>query len=485
VEPDDLKEHYDAGELFEELDGEPLIEQASQVIPARRGKLLQEDGSLRVSVIRPCISRGKKIRGLSPIYTPRMLAENAAVFTDWPMYEDHLMEEAVGNFSEDLIEANMGDLLEWLQERARKVKELGGRIERSFWNPDVTFEDDSAFGFQKGAVEAQVFPQPRILEMLEADPKILNVSINAYPSGARPGPVPWEAGKRGMLIEGIRRKPRGSVDWVFRGGAGGRLLLAEEDAGVAVSVLEAFYSAADGKGPLARETDLMKNLQDLKPGDLREFLAEEAPHLVEALAPEGDPPAAPTGGITEERLSELLQEQREEIEAALEERDDEVEERASQLVEERESLRTYQDRAFELLAEAQSNGLPKGWADDLKRRYTLLPSGPSSGLLNIQEEEREEDGKTVTLTELEVLEDRVRADVKRSAELIQEAGGNTGPLLEGLGGKAADGDEGPKAAPKQSAFRDFLRESGDIEAGEDAKPESEQIKEMVVEGASR
>ena len=44
-------------------------------------------------------------------------------------------------------------------------------VDRSFWSADILFEDDEEMGYQPGGVEGVVFPQPRVREMIEADPK--------------------------------------------------------------------------------------------------------------------------------------------------------------------------------------------------------------------------------------------------------------------------------------------------------------------------
>ena len=190
------------------LTAEPILEEPALTL-AERGEdggrsLFEWDGqteehvgkTVKLAVIRPCVSRGKRIRGLPPIYTPEMLAENAAVYTGWLMYADHVTE-------------------------GRSIKEIGGRIIRSWWEPNFTTPRDDAHGWRPGAVLAEALPQPFVRSMLEADPDVLNVSHNAWPTAARVGTM-W--GRKGAVIEGIRSKPEGSVDWVARGGAGGHVL---------------------------------------------------------------------------------------------------------------------------------------------------------------------------------------------------------------------------------------------------------------------
>ena len=253
------EDHLSAGALFEELDGAPLAEANSRVIVPKRGKLIESDGSMKIAIIRPCVSRGKRLgpQKLPPIYEPKMLERNAKVFSGWPMYMDHLIAEALKEMADELREAAEGtDLLGWLEERSRSIKELGGRILESWWDPELTFEDDDDFGFRPGGVVGRCIPQDEPRRMLEADPGILQTSINAWPSGAKVGHPSWDSSQRGMAIEGIRKRPMGSVDWVFRAGAGGRPLLEEDDdfRARAVSLLESVYSAAQSQDPPPKRT---------------------------------------------------------------------------------------------------------------------------------------------------------------------------------------------------------------------------------------
>jgi hypothetical protein len=494
-----VAELISAGELFEE--NAQLHEAASALIVPKKGKLWEEraDGTLvgKVAIIRPCVSRGKKIRKLPPIYSPRMLSEHAAVFTGWPMYVDHLMEQAVEELTERLEEAGQDELLEYLQERARSVKELGGRIEKSYWDPDVTFEDDGDYGYQPGAVVGEYVPQPKIREMLEADPKILNVSINAWPTGARPGAAPWDTSAKGMMIEGIRKVPMGSVDFVFKGGAGGRPLLRESDdlQERAVSLLEAAYSSGHSSADPDEDTEDMavKKLSEMKPEELREHLEEHAPHLVEALAPKEDdkkpekkPESKPKKDDKDETVSpDDVKEMIEEGNAALLEKmkdefgPEKLEEQVDERLQERDEQRSLQEVAFTALEEAGRNGLPSDWVGELKKNYTLYPSGPAAGLL--VEAEKDDDDKEVPAAD--VLKKRVKEDVAHAVKLIQAGGG---PVIEGLGGSTPDeggsgeGDDKTPAKPKDSAFRNFARRHGML--GEKAEEEEEKLSEILTGG---
>lgn len=428
----------------------PLIEADLRVVGSP-GKLFADDGSMRIAVIRPCVSRGRRLRGLPPIYTPSMLAEHASVFTDWPMYMGHLSEA----------------LIEKLAERERPLSDLGGRVVRSWYDPELTFPDDGDFGFQRGGVVAQAIPQPAVRAMLEADPGLLHNSINAWPTGARSGTAPWAPAVKGMVIEGIRRRPRGSVDFVYRGGAGGRPL-AESDQ-LAISALEDFYDQRHVRKrsvPKMALTDNLSQLSDI--AALREALREHNPDLL-AMLPEA--PAAPAAGETVklEDVRALLQEQETRLvadfEAKLEDQEALIEERANELVREREQARVLEREAHQIIDAAP--GLTPGFRRQLKERYAVLPSGPTQ-TLRVQER-TEEDGKVTPPSE--VLREGLEADITAALEMINES---RGPAVRGNGGGTRTSQEGG-GEPESSAFRDFMMESGGFEKPEDV--------DKIMEGA--
>lgn len=495
------EDHLSAGALFEELET-GLVESTSRVIVPKKGKLFESDGSMKIAIIRPCISRGKRLgpQKLPPIYEPKMLERNAKVFSGWPMYMDHMVAEALAEMAEELKEAADGtDLLGWLEERARSVKEIGGRILESWWDPELVFEDDDEYGFQKGGVVGRCIPQDEPRRMLEADPGVLQTSINAWPTGARVAEASWDKGQRGMAVEGIRSRPMGSVDWVFRAGAGGRPLM-EEDADFrkrAVSLLEGVYSAAKSKDdpPKRTPTQMKKKLSEMKTAEeVTAYLEEnDAGHLVEALTEGSKPEPAKTGDdapVTRSDVAAIVKEAvgevTEGLTTKLEESADSVEEAAQKMLEEREEARVLERKAVQLLAEATRNGFPKSAADDIQLRYTITPS-TIPGSLKVAEEDlkiEEADGdngmKSVTLTAPELIERRVRADIDHVIGVLREAGGN--PQVKGFGPSKKDpGSEGRKTSGRPSAFRSWLSERGALPKEDDKQGEA--LKEMVREGA--
>lgn len=420
---------------------EPLVESQTRVIVPRRGKVFEEDGTCKVAIIRPCVSRGRRLRGLPPIYTPRMLAENAGVFSGWLMYMDHLTEAMV----------------ETMRSRGRSIRELGGRVIESYYDPEFELPDDGDRGYQRGAVIGRVLPQPPVRAMLEADPDILHVSINAFPKAARKGAAPWDPSVEGMIIEGIRKTPEGSVDWVPRGGAGGRVL--QEDDKLAVCLLEAFYDADVSE-------EQMPEFRNMTLQQLREAVASENPALAEeaGLIRSDAPPAPVRGGLTEADLERVLEEREAQLREEFEERILEEERRREVEVQEalsfRDDLRSRADHAQRLIKAA---GLPTRWTEDLVRRYSVLPSGPSQALLV------EADGEDA----MGVLTERVHADIAHARDLLAEASGI--PAVTGLGGAPS----GPVTSGKRrgNAFRDFLSEGGTSVTDED-------VENMVREGVN-
>ena len=151
-----------------ELTDDDELREASQarVVVPKKGRVFDADGACRVAIIRPCVSRGKRLRGLPPIYTGQMLEANSGIWANWLMYMDHLTEA----------------MTEAVRRRGRSIHDLGGRILESSWNPTFRGADDDDFGYQPGATIGRVRPRKAIREMIEDDPELLHVSINAFPT---------------------------------------------------------------------------------------------------------------------------------------------------------------------------------------------------------------------------------------------------------------------------------------------------------------
>lgn len=432
---------------------------------AKFGPIFNSEGIGKAVVIRPCISRGRRIRGLSPIYTPNMLEANAGVFNGWPMFMDHVPPE----------------LAQTLAKYGRSVKELGGQIIKGTWAKDYLHEDDQQYGYQKGAVLAEMWATPFIRKTVGENANLLHTSINAWPKSGKPGPVPWKPGTKGMVIEGIRSQPQGSVDFVVRGGAGGRLLTQEsavegepawpevgewddQDRQLVVSVAESIYASGQ-MTPLPT-----------KPEELKDYLAENAAHLLPALA-EADSEdnaaiaalvkkgktrkqaEAIVSGSKEEKSEEAvtiadvrtLVESMNEGAPSAEEFEERLAERAEEIIAERETHRSLAAIAAQLIEAAP--GIPTSWKSDLKARYAVRPEGPADALL--VEAEVGDDGSEAKSVE-QVLREAVAADLDHARGLIADAKGK--PRVTGEGAKTPDAGDGEKTGKSQEGQTPYWRE---------------------------
>jgi hypothetical protein len=437
----------------------PLLEEgAGRVVVPRKGSLFDSDGRVSLAIIRPCQSRGKRLRGLAPIYEASMLGRNADVFKDWHMWMGHLP-------------VSLAESLERLEEATgrRLFSELGGRIVETWFDPEFRQLSDDDFGYRPGALMGKAIPYEASRKILEADPDGLHVSIAAWPTKAVQGAPSWDPAGKGMIIEGFRRTPRGSVDWVLRGGAGGTPVREAEQ--LAIHVVESLYETEKEEGSAmpeitAEQARLLETLQAKAPALLEAFDLPKLTPAPPARVEETDRPVA----FTRADAEAMLAEQKAEFEAALEERDALVEEEVERRLEEREQCRVLERVATQLIERA---GLPPQWTADLKRRYSVLPSGPSSALLVEATEELDAEG---------VLRERVEEDIKHAVRLINEAGGV--PRVRGLGGgagvrEAASGTATRRGKP--GAFREFIQES----RPRGADPlKDEDIKTMLREGVS-
>jgi hypothetical protein len=198
---------------------------------------VDDDGNVLIHMIRPCVGRGKGRH----VYEASMLEANASKFSGWRMYVNHQTQ------AERKAKAGL----------PRDVEQMGGRVLESYWDPTVPAEGR----FGQGAVVGRVRPVPRVRDLIENDPELLETSINATATSVRPV---TKDGQRAWLVEGIEDK--GTVDWVSEGGAGGK---------VVASLLEAAYGTPD------EEEAAM--LDDLTDQELAEHLCASRPGVVEVL----------------------------------------------------------------------------------------------------------------------------------------------------------------------------------------------------------
>jgi hypothetical protein len=498
VEPQGLEE----GAVLPDSDLLPVVESQATLIVPKKGKVfeqrkveiagrVQEVNVGRFAIIRPCMSRGRRIRGLAPIYEASMLAESAGVFGGWPMYADHITEqlkEAIyESLMEELGEEKVKALEGRLREAGRSIKDLGGRLLKTWFDPELVMEHDAERGYRKGGIVGDVVPQPFIHEMFEADPGVLNVSINAWPRRVKVGRPSWDNSQKGAVIEGIAAKPMGSVDFVFLGGAGGAPIT-EHERQVAVSVLASTY-------PSPRE----RNQGDEMPKKLAEMSTAEVrvlpkPKLLELLKEEGGESVAETiaeaiqlgnsgnggsgsgsdsGALSEDAVQEMLAEHERKLREGFDESLKAAREEGDKELREREDARALESVAHDLLAEAATNGFPQAWVDQLKPRYTVTTAGIGSGLKLAESDLTNGEGEKVNAED--AMRERVKADIAEAIKLIEAGGGK--PRVKGFGASAPDpqGEGKDKEGSGKSliqeadsdAFIGFLRESGDVTGNKD------------------
>ena len=399
------------------MDLEPLYEESGAV------GAFNADGTVNVAIIRPCTSRGRRLRGLPPIYTQEMLREEAGAFKDWRMFMGHLTPE----------------MAQAMHKAGRTIEDLGGRVVESYWDPDYMTAEDEARGFQRGAIRGRAIPYPAVKALLEVDPQALAVSINAWPKGATPGV--GHTGQKGMVIEGFRRDQPGSVDWVLSAGAGGGVVSEER----AVSLLESIYDPAHGPGGRMK-------LSEMTEDEFRAHVAAEAPHLLDVLAESSN---GGNGGIDADTVTAMLAEQEERFEARLEES---IDEKAARLVDERDRAREFSTRATAKIDKAQ--GLTEGHRADLRARYSIADGQPGAGLL---------------VESAEALDAAVDADVTHALDLIRES--RPGARVTGLGG---GGGEGEAAKSQGGGWTDYLNEHQAMPLDKDGKPDKAKLLEGMV-----
>ena len=417
--------------VVESIPRDAFAIQEAATIPAEALEVHEADGSavqvsegnIPLMVIRPGVGRG---RGRH-VYEADMLSENAEVFSGWKMYVDHLAPAA---------RRAAGGL-------PRPVAHAGGRVIRAWWDPLVEADERH----DQGAVVAEVRPTPFIRELVENDPELLEASISARATSVR---KVERDGRDAWLVEGI--EPRGSVDWVTEGGAGGRV----------ASLLESVYHS-----PTDEE---MAVLESLSNEELVEYVRDNRPGVLETLtegaSPEPTPTPEPTRELTPapepERepldvLREALQSDdgktlvRGLFEEELEAERDSARAEAEALAERRIELRDLRDTARDLI---EASDLPDEFQQELFDRYKLVNGRPTDSL-NVMESVTE-DGQ-VEKTAEEVLIEAVNEDVKRQTALVAAA---SPTRVRGQGPDGADEGGGKTGDEPEPLWRKGLQEAG-------------------------
>jgi hypothetical protein len=398
------------------------------------GGLFDEKGRVPLHIIRPGIGKG---RGRH-LYEARMLEEAAPTFAGWKQFLNHLSPEAK--------KAAAG--------LPRDIRDTGGIVQESWWDPDVPANPDAAHG--QGAVVGMVRPVKFVRELIDDDPALAEASISASATGVRQ--VTHE-GQRCWLVEGIN--PRGSVDWVTEAGAGGRI----------VPLLEEAYASEDDM-----RTAL---LESMSADEMREHLERSHPTLLQEAKPpakgddEDDPAKGGDGGkdeleektkelegkglpraaaekaarkalaesdgeddmpITKEALQEALAESPELlVEAATKNGDFQVFLTSlveSKIEQERDTLRAEAkgdvDRAFQLARmEREAHGLiaesrlPESWQKGLKERFSLSEANEPAAELDVNDDVS--DAGKVEKPAIEKLREAVQAEIEKERTRLREA----------------------------------------------------------------
>lgn len=432
------EEELSGGPLVQETMAVPLLEAAAiKPIKLPNKPLFDERGVATGVVMRPCVSRGRRIRNMPPRYSPRMLAESANVFTGWLMYIDHLPARVAEELEEReryVLDALPPALAE--NHAKRSVLRIGGQALRSWYDPEYVREDDEEHAYEHGATLAEYWATPFIRGLANENPNLFHTSINAWPTGGKPT---THKSMRVMEILGIRRKPEGSWDYVPRGGAGGRLQAADEE--LMVSVCESVYDSR------VVQIDLAKT----NAADLRSKLRSDFPQLAEELGIKADDAPANTGGggappvsqLSEADVQRMIEKASEGRSEPLSEQQlsEKVTELAEDLLAERDEQRALAAAAHELIEAV--DGLGSTWKADLKARYSVTPDGPTPALVSVIEAAEQGDK-----TPRELIEARIEDDVKHVSKLHEEAGGK--PLVRGEGG----GGNNPERAPVRESKTD-------------------------------
>lgn len=427
---------------------------------------LTADGLIPIYVIRPGVGRGKGRH----LYEADMLAKNAHVFKGWRMFVDHQAPEA---------KRALGGL-------PRSIRDLGGIVKEAKWDPSVPA--DPARGHGPGAVVAMCRPTPLIRQLVETDPELVEVSISARATGVRPR---THGGETVMVVEGFERE--GSVDWVSRAGAGGRVAQLAE-------ALEESFTAEEETVELfesMRDEDVVELVKARRPDLYERMIAEaastadddperkrreaeeehvETKDVLEALA--SDEGRTAIGEIVAEsvgrELGTIISEQvapklAELVEAAMEEQHETTVAEANARADRKLVVRELAASAEKKIAES---GLPESMKAELRQRFTLTEAGEPTPELDVADERDEESGevkKTAGARVNEAVEDAIKTKREQVAEIRPTRVRGQGAAAEAKPG----GEEESPAGEKQVA------EAKKTTDGEKATTGSEHTDELL------
>ena len=380
----------------------------STISPSRSDLELQEslasqptginaDGTVQIHIIRPTVGRGLGKHK----YTAEMLEANADVFTGWKMYIDHQSPEA---------RKAAGGL-------PRSIRDLGGRILESHWDPTVP----AAGRFGQGAVVGTVKPVGQVKRLIEEDPELLEASIRAKATDVHQD---TDNGEQVWVVEGINRNPPGSVDWVSEGGAGGRVADLLEGLATDESETAEGGTVKDLEEALSDpNSDASKAVRDIVAERTSAAIAKQEERHKKELA-------EAVATAKEEGLEEGRKEAGELSEAAKAE---------AEAGERKVALRDMRDEAHSLIEAAK---LPSKFEAKLKGEFDIVDDTPTAKL----------DVETS-----DVLTESVQTDIREARELLAEV---APARVEGQGPTGADGDTPPSKPADKPFYEQFLVEAG-------------------------
>ena len=393
---------------------EAFLDIQESVSVGTAGKM-RSDGLIPIHVIRPGVGKGKGRH----LYEAKMLEENAHIFKGWKMFVDHQAPEA---------KRASGGL-------PRSLRDIGGLIKETWWDGSVPADPDRGHG--QGAVVALCRPTRLIHDLIETDPSLVEASISAQATAVRPVTV---GGQTAWLVEGFQ--PEGSVDWVSRAGAGGRVVQLAE-------ALEESWTPeqeADELFAVMAGSELLERLRVTRPDIYPQVLAEataaaandpganelrethdheeddmELKDIVEALSTEeGKAAVAPlVGGIVKELVEAEFQRiaapaLAELVEEALSEERELIQAESNAQAGRKLKVRDMRDAAHAKIDEAR---LPDTFKTELKARFDLVEGEPTPDL--DVADEKDEEGKTVKTAD-EKLDEKVQEAIDEKAAQYRE-----------------------------------------------------------------
>jgi hypothetical protein len=433
------------------LDGELRIQETATVLEAAGGAV-DDQGHVLIHLIRPCVGKG---RGRH-VYEADMLKRHAESghFKDWPMFVDHespAARRAAGGLP-------------------RSFRDLGGRVVETSWDDSVPAGD----GFGQGAVLAKVLPVPWIQEMIRHDPKLAAVSVNTFATGVKPT---TRGGRPAYIVEGF--DPEGSVDWVTRAGAGGKvvqLLEAAYEGGHDMHddelkrVMEAMpddrlAELLKDKRPAVAETLLTTadhgEEDDVKPEELREAVQTELrSDETQTIIQEAVTKAVSNSDAIQEAVTESL---REVLPGAIGKAAEVIEEQAKGAATKAVRMGGLRDKAETAVEEAKRKGLPERFGQEVLERI---------GTPDL--EDKTDDDGTVTESAEQQFDALLAAELKRATELVEAARPapaskrrrRTAVTENGAGGEGTQPDdaaaitEAEEDEEDNAPYRESLQEAG-------------------------